>query len=86
MLDDGPTSPARARILEREQGRSLLRITLFEGRSREIRRMFEAVGHRTIQLNRTDYGSLRLGTLKVGNYRHLTNEEVKSLRSSVGLD
>lgn len=85
LLDDGPTSPVRVRMLERDQGRSLLRITLFEGRSREIRRMFEAVGHKTIQLNRTGYGILRLGTLKVGKYRHLTNEEVKSLRSSIGL-
>lgn len=86
MLDDGLASPARVRILEREQGRSLLRITLSEGRSREIRRMLEAAGHRTIQLMRTHYGSLRLGALKVGRYRHLTEEEVQSLRLSVGLD
>ena len=86
MLDDGPTSPARVRMLERKQGRSLVRITVFEGRSREIRRMFEAVGHKTIQLIRTGYGSLSLGTLKVGRYRHLTEEEVKSLCSSAGLN
>lgn len=85
VLDDGPTSPARVRMLERKQGRSLVRITVFEGRSREIRRMFEAVGHKTIQLIRTGYGSLSLGTLKAGRYRHLTEEEVQSLRSSVGL-
>lgn len=86
LLDDGPTNPARVRMLKREQGRSLLRITMYEGRSREIRRMFEAVGHKTIQLIRTGYGSLSLGTLKVGRYRHLTNEEAQSLRSSIGLD
>lgn len=86
MLDDGLTNPARVRMLERGQGRSLLRITLSEGRSREIRRMLEAVGHKTIHLMRTGYGNLSLGTLKVGKYRHLTEEEVKSLRSSVGLD
>jgi len=85
MLDDGPTLPARVRMLERKQGRSLVRITVSEGRSREIRRMFEAVGHKTIQLIRTGYGSLSLGTLKAGRYRHLTEEEVQSLRSSVGL-
>jgi 23S rRNA pseudouridine2605 synthase len=86
MLDDGPTNPARVRILKRYQGRSLLRITVSEGRSREIRRMLEAVGHRTIQLMRTGYGSLSLGALKVGTYRHLAHKEVQSLRSSVGLD
>jgi 23S rRNA pseudouridine2605 synthase len=86
MLDDGLTNPARVRILERERGRSLLRITVTEGRSREIRRMLEAVSHRAIQLMRTEYGNLRLGTIKVGTYRHLTEKEVQSLRSSVELD
>lgn len=85
ILDDGPTCRARVRVLERQQARSLLRITISEGRSREIRRMLEAVGHRTIQLIRTGYGSLSLGNLKVGRYRYLTNEEVRSLRSSIGL-
>ena len=86
MLDDGRAGPARVRILERDQGRSLLRITISEGRKREVRRMLEAAGYRTIQLTRTHYGSLRLGALKVGRYRRLTKEEVQSLRSSVGLD
>lgn len=86
LLDDGLTNPARVRMLERKRGRSLLRITVYEGRSREIRRMLEAVGHKTIQLKRTGYGNLSLGTLKVGKYRHLTEEEIKFLRSSVGLD
>jgi 23S rRNA pseudouridine2605 synthase len=86
MLDDGLAKAARVRILKRDQGRSLLRITVSEGRSREIRRILEAVGHRTIQLIRTGYGSLSLGALKVGTHRHLTDKEVQSLRSSVGLD
>jgi 23S rRNA pseudouridine2605 synthase len=86
MLKDGRAGPARVRILERDQGRSLLRITISEGRSREIRRMLEAVGHKTIQLIRTGHGSLSLGSLKVGRYRHLTEEEVKALRLSAGLD
>jgi 23S rRNA pseudouridine2605 synthase len=85
ILEDGPTAPARVRVLERQKGRSVLRITVFEGRSREIRRMLEAVGHKTIHLTRTGFGSLSLGTLKVGKYRHLTEEEVRSLRSLVGL-
>jgi pseudouridine synthase len=86
MLDDGLAKAARVRILKRDQGRSLMRITVSEGRSREIRRILEAVGHRTIQLMRTGYGTLSLGNLKVGTYRHLTEEEVRLLRSSVGLD
>lgn len=86
FLDDGLTSPTRVRVLERQKDRTVLRITIFEGRSREIRRMCEAVGHKTIQLIRTGYGGLTLGNLKVGKYRHLTNTEVKTLRTNVGLD
>ncbi len=84
-LDDGPTNPAHVRIMNRRQGRSVVRITIFEGRSREIRRMFEAVGHKTLKLIRIGYGSLTLGELKVGKYRHLTNSEVRTLCTSVGL-
>ena len=85
-LDDGPTNPARVRIIETQQGRSVVRITIFEGRSREIRRMCEAVGHKILKLTRIGYGNLDLGELKVGKYRHLKNVEVKALRKSVGLD
>ena len=85
-LDDGPTTPAHVRVIERGQERTVVRITIFEGRSREIRRMFEAVGNKAIKLIRIGYGSLHLGDLKVGKYRHLRSVEVKALRSSVGLD
>ncbi|MBA7712592.1 Ribosomal large subunit pseudouridine synthase B [subsurface metagenome] len=86
LLDDGLTNPAQVKIIESHQTRSVVRITIFEGRSREIRRMFETVGHKTLKLIRTGYGSLTLGSLKVGKYRHLRSVEVKALRSSVGLD
>lgn len=85
-LDDGPTGAAHVKVIERRQDRSVVRITIFEGRSREIRRMFEAVGHKTIHLIRIGYGSLHVGDLKVGKYRHLKDSEVRSLRASVGLD
>ena len=84
-LEDGPTSPAHVEVLQRGQRKSVIRITIFEGRSREVRRMFDAVGHTALKLIRIGYGSLHLGDLKVGKYRHLKNSEVKTLRSSVGL-
>lgn len=86
FLDDGPTSPARVRIINRQQGRSVLRITIFEGRSREIRRMFKALGHKTLKLIRIGYGNLYLGDLKVGKYRHLKRIEVSDLFTSVGIN
>jgi 23S rRNA pseudouridine2605 synthase len=84
-LEDGPTSPAHVEVIQREQERSVVRITIFEGRSREVRRMFEAVGHTALKLTRIGYGGLHLGDLKVGKYRYLKNSEVKALCSSVGL-
>ncbi len=86
FLDDGPTSPARVRIINRQQGRSVLSITIFEGRSREIRRMFRAMGHKTLKLTRIGYGGLYLGDLKVGKYRHLKRIEVSDLLTSVGIN
>jgi len=86
ILDDGPTNSARVRIMEATRDRNVLRITIFEGRSREIRRMLEAVGHKTLKLTRIGYGNLDLGGLKVGKYRHLKDAEVRALRISVGLD
>jgi pseudouridine synthase len=85
-LDDGPTTPAHVKVIERGQERTVIRITIFEGRSREIRRMFEAVGNKAVKLIRIGYGSLHLGDLKVGKYRYLKDPEVKALRTSVGLD
>jgi 23S rRNA pseudouridine2605 synthase len=86
VLDDGPVVPARVRLMDRQDGRSVLRITMFEGRNRQIRRMLEALGHKTLQLIRIEYGNLALGNLKVGKYRYLTITEIKTLRTSVGLD
>jgi 23S rRNA pseudouridine2605 synthase len=86
LLDDGPTGPAGVRVINRQHKRSVVRITIFEGKSREIRRMFETLGHKTLQLIRIGYGSLQLGDLKVGKYRHLKDIEVKALRTAVGLD
>jgi 23S rRNA pseudouridine2605 synthase len=60
-----------------------LEIVLSEGRNREIRRMLAQVGHKVQRLKRTAIGPLRLGTLKVGEYRRLTREEVHLLRDAV---
>ena len=84
-LEDGLTHPAHVRTIKRDQNRSTVKITIFEGRSREIRRMFEALGHKTIKLIRTDYGNLVLGDLKVGKFRYIKELELKALNTLVGL-
>ena len=78
-LEDGMTSPARVGLLERVPGGSLVEITITEGRNRQVRRMFEAVGHPVTRLVRRAIGPLELGRLKPGDYRKLSPLEVQSL-------
>ena len=87
-LEDGKTSPAQVRLIQGEpapRGMYWLRFILREGRKRQIRRMCAAVGHPVQQLIRVRMGPLYLGTLKSGASRHLTRQEIKSLKTSVGL-
>ena len=75
-LEDGPTAPAEVRRLgERE-----IEVTLREGRNRQVRRMLEAVGNEVAALRRVSFGPLRLGGLKVGAARRLTEDEIAQLR------
>ncbi len=85
LLEDGPSGPSKAELIQHQADRSIVRVTITQGRSRQVRRMLDAVGLKTIQLMRTAFGSLALGELKVGRYRHLTQDELNSLRKLVGL-
>jgi len=85
MLDDGPSGPSKADLIQHGPDRSIVRITINQGRSRQVRRMLDAVGFKTIQLMRTAFGALTLGDLKVGRYRHLTPDEVRAMQKQVGL-
>lgn len=78
-LDDGKTAPARVGLVERVPGGSLVEITITEGRNRQVRRMFEAVGHPVRRLVRRAIGPLELGRLKPGTYRKLSPVEVQAL-------
>lgn len=84
-LDDGPTGPARVRLVERFPGGSLIEIDLKEGRNRQVRRMFDAVGHPVKRLVRTAVGPVTLGHLKPGAVRRLSPEEARSLYRACGL-
>lgn len=74
-LDDGVTAPAKVALL----GPSLLRITIHEGRNRQVRRMCETVGYPVVRLVRTRIGPLTDTKLKAGEWRDLTIEELRSL-------
>ena len=74
-LDDGTTAPAKVASL----GDRVLRITIHEGRNRQVRRMCEAVGHPVRRLVRTRIGPLAERDLAPGEWRELTQDEVRAL-------
>ena len=78
-LDDGPTAPARATLVDP----SVVRLTIHEGRNRQVRRMCEAVGHSVVRLVRTRIGPLADRSLAPGAWRKLTSDEVRSLQYAV---
>lgn len=81
FLEDGLTRPARVTLIVLNTARqtSVVDIELKEGRKRQVRRMFEAVGHPVIRLVRTKIGSISIGKLRPGEWRFLTRAEVESL-------
>ena len=90
VLEDGPTAPARARLLGRARGpagagRARVRLALREGRKRQVRRMLEAVGHPVLRLVRTRVGPLELGALPSGAARPLAPDELDALYGLVSL-
>ena len=83
-LDDGMTAPARVRLISSSprNGTSTVEMTIHEGRKRQVRRMFAAVGHKVEKLTRTRIGRLELKGLREGEYRRLTRREIADLRES----
>jgi 23S rRNA pseudouridine2605 synthase len=83
-LDDGPVRPTSVKIISSAGEKTLLKITLQEGRNRIVRRTMEAVGHPVRRLTRIGIGPVRLGNLKIGEYRELTREELGGLLDLTG--
>ena len=81
LLDDHPTAPAKVRIVKQETFATVVLVTIHEGRNRQVRRMFEAVGHQVLQLRRVKFGPLELGDLPRGQWRELTGEELRKLQA-----
>ncbi|GGH24736.1 ribosomal large subunit pseudouridine synthase B [Paenibacillus segetis] len=81
LLEDGITAPAEVEYqdIDPEGKHSTISITIHEGKNRQVRRMFEAIGHPVTKLKRIAFGELFLGNLKRGLYRHLTKEEIEGL-------
>ena len=81
-LDGEPIMPAQVEIMERRQGQALLRVTIHQGKNRQIRRMCAQVGLQVTRLRRVSEDALTLGDLKPGQWRYLTDAEVAALKGS----
>ncbi len=80
-IDGRMTRPADVNVVREDSDGGLLHITLREGRNRQIRRMCEAANLKVLRLKRVSLGDLTLNKLPVGRWRHLTEREVKYLKS-----
>lgn len=81
QLEDGLTAPAKVRVIAARRDGSVIDISLHEGRNRQVRRMFAALGHSVDSLVRMRFGPLSLGGLAAGATRALTERESSALRS-----
>ena len=76
VIDGKKTWPAHLQVLRNEAQTTTIQVIIHEGRKRQVRRMFEAIGHGVLELKRTAYGELELGKLAPGKYRFLTPGEI----------
>ncbi len=78
-VEDYKTSPAEVDLLDTVPGQSRVKITIHEGKNRQVRKMFESLGYSVIALERIAIGNVELGNLSRGRWRHLTSYEVSYL-------
>jgi 23S rRNA pseudouridine2605 synthase len=81
MLDDKLTASARVNILRTARDSTLLRVVMYEGRKRQIRRVAALLGHPVLELTRVRMGPLQLGALEPGQWRYLTAREIRDLET-----
>jgi pseudouridine synthase len=85
LLEDGPTAPARCSIVRASGQSTVLRLVLYEGRKREVKRMCAEVGHPVRRLRRTKMGGIGLRGLKPGQWRYLGEREIEQLKKAAGI-
>ncbi len=82
-LEDGKTAPAKVSVVKELDGKTVLRMVLYEGRKRQIRRMCEALHIPLLELKRISIGPVLLKNLKVGKWRYLSEKETADLKKSL---
>lgn len=81
IIEGKMTSPANVRLVRKETFCSVVLVSIHEGRNRQVRRMFEVIGHQVVSLKRVEFGPIKLNDLPMGKWRKLTTMEVEKLQS-----
>ena len=76
------TSPAKVEVIKQGERSAIVQIQIYEGKNRQVRKMFSAVGNKVVELERIGIGELKLGHLKEGHYRKLSKGEIDYLKNS----
>jgi 23S rRNA pseudouridine2605 synthase len=84
-LDDGPTLPARAELIEHSGATSVVELEILEDRNHQVRRMFLAAGRPLKELRRVAIGPLAVDSVESGRWRALGADETRALREALGL-
>jgi 23S rRNA pseudouridine2605 synthase len=83
-LEDGRTAPAKVKLLEKREDSAKIKLTIHEGRNRQVRRMCKSIGYPVMHLVRTRLANINVKGLKRGHYRELTPAEIKGLKTLLG--
>jgi len=86
FLEGRKTAPARVQVVRRSHRHATLKVEIHEGRKREIRKLFEAIGYPVADLTRIEFAGLTLEGLRRGQWRFLHTAEVRRLKKLVGLE
>jgi pseudouridine synthase len=84
-IDSRMTLPCRIQRLHTDETSTQFEIEIREGRKRQIRRMFQAIGHEVIRLKRIQIGPIKLGRLPVGKWRYLREYEIQAIKKETGI-
>ena len=82
-IEDYTTAPAKLKVIKYDEQRdsSLLEIKIHEGKNRQVRKMCKAINHPVLRLRRSAMGKIKIGDCEIGEYRYLTEDEIKYLKN-----
>ncbi len=80
LIEDYKTSPAKIKLIEFKNYKSTVQVSIYEGKNRQVRKMFDAVGHNVLSLKRISFGEISLNILNLGEWAYLNDSELNFLK------